>query len=63
MERQGKLPLTSLVTYCHQLSHALAYLEAVKIIHRFDSHACFTNSKSYYSAWYNMQNLSYLFSF
>ncbi|KAL5961763.1 Focal adhesion kinase 1 [Taenia solium] len=34
MERQGGIALSTLVTFCHQLSSALAYLEALKIVHR-----------------------------
>ncbi|CDI96880.1 protein tyrosine kinase [Echinococcus multilocularis] len=34
MERQSRIALSTLVTFCHQLSSALAYLEALKIIHR-----------------------------
>ncbi|EUB59343.1 Focal adhesion kinase [Echinococcus granulosus] len=34
MERQSGIGLSTLVTFCHQLSSALAYLEALKIIHR-----------------------------
>ncbi|KAM7542160.1 hypothetical protein Aperf_G00000000180 [Anoplocephala perfoliata] len=34
IERQGRIELSTLVTYCHQLSSSLAYLEALKIIHR-----------------------------
>ncbi|VDD78394.1 unnamed protein product [Mesocestoides corti] len=34
LERQSRIPLTTLVTFCHQLSSALAYLEGLRIIHR-----------------------------
>ncbi|VDL19613.1 unnamed protein product [Hymenolepis diminuta] len=34
IERQGRITLSTLVTFCHQLSSSLAYLEALKIIHR-----------------------------
>ncbi|KAL5105504.1 Focal adhesion kinase 1 [Taenia crassiceps] len=34
MERQGGIALSTLVTFCHQLSSSLAYLEALKVIHR-----------------------------
>ncbi|VDL89338.1 unnamed protein product [Schistocephalus solidus] len=34
IERQDRIPLAILVTYCHQLASALAYIEAMRIIHR-----------------------------
>nr|CUU97449.1 hypothetical transcript [Hymenolepis microstoma] len=34
IERQGRIAIPTLVTYCHQLSSSLAYLEALKVIHR-----------------------------